>query len=74
VTVVKAVDEYAHGMAPHDAIRFRQQARNALDRAEAATNSVDIKAWLLVAEDWQKMAEAVEAGHENAAYAKGLPN
>lgn len=74
MTVAKPVDEYAHGMAPHDALRFRQQARDALDRAEAATKSIDIKAWLLVAEDWLKMAEAVEAGHEKTACAKGLTN
>jgi hypothetical protein len=74
VTVVKAVDEYAHGMAALDAIRFRQQARNALYQAEAATNSIDIKAWLLIAEDWLKLAEAVEARQENVACAKSLTN
>lgn len=56
---------YVHGMAEHDAIRFRQQAQEALEHAQSATSSVDIKAWLLVAEDWLKLAQAVEARHAN---------
>jgi len=52
-------------MAEHDAIRFRQQAQEALEHAQSATSSVDIKAWLLVAEDWLKLAQAVEARHAN---------
>lgn len=62
-----ATAEYAHGMAAHDAIRFRQQAQQALCHADAATNSIDVKAWLLVAEDWLKLAQAVEAGLGNSA-------
>lgn len=65
MTAVETVGEYAHGMAAHDAIRFRQQAQEALEQAGAATNSIDIKAWLLVAEDWLKLAQAVEAGRND---------
>ena len=57
--------DYAHGMAAHDAIRFRLQAQEALEHAATATNPLDIKAWLLVAEDWLKLAQAVEARHGN---------
>ena len=57
--------DYAHGMAAHDAIRFRQQAQEALLHAQSTTNPVDIKAWLLVSEDWLKLAQAVEARHSN---------
>lgn len=57
--------DYIHGMATHDAIRFRQQAQEALEHADAATNSIDIKAGLLVAEDWLKLAQAVDARHTN---------
>lgn len=54
--------DYLHGMAEHDAIRFRRQAHEALGHADAAANLIDIKAWLLVAEDWLKLAQAVEVG------------
>jgi hypothetical protein len=67
-TAVRAVGkagDYIDGMAAHDAIRFRQQAQEALEHAQSATNSVDIKAWLLVAEDWLKLAQAVDARHAN---------
>ena len=57
--------DYIHGMAAHDAIRFRRQAQEALEHAQSATNSVDIKAWLLVADDWLKLAQAVDARHAN---------
>jgi len=57
--------DYANGMAAHDAIRFRLQAQEALEHAATATNPLDIKAWLLVAEDWLKLAQAVEARHGN---------
>jgi hypothetical protein len=63
--VVAKGSDYADGMAAHDAIKFRQQAQEALEHAESAINIVDIKAWLLVAEDWLKLAQAVEAGHGN---------
>jgi hypothetical protein len=52
-------------MAAHDAIRFRQQAQEALLHAQSTTNPVDIKAWLLVAEDWLRLAQAVEARRSN---------
>ncbi|HMM89402.1 hypothetical protein [Bradyrhizobium sp.] len=52
-------------MAAHDAIRFRQQAQDALLHAQSTANPVDIKAWLLVAEDWLRLAQAVEARQSN---------
>jgi len=57
--------DYVGGMAAHDAIRFRLQAQEALELAATATNPFDIKAWLLVAEDWLKLAQAIEARHGN---------
>lgn len=63
--VVGKAGDYVHGMAEHDAIRFRQQAQEALEHAQSTTNPVDIKAWLLVAEDWLKLAQAVDARHTN---------
>ena len=65
MTALEAAGEYAHGMAAHDAVRFRRQAQEALEQAGTATNAIDIKAWLLVAEDWLKVAQAVEAGRSN---------
>jgi hypothetical protein len=65
VRAVAKAGDYAHGMAAHDAIRFRQQAQEALLHAQSTTNQVEIKAWLLVAEDWVRLAQAVEARHGN---------
>ena len=62
MTALEAAGAYAHGMAAHAAVRFRRQAQEALEQAGTATNAIDIKAWLLVAEDWLKVAQAVEAG------------
>lgn len=56
---------YENGMSEQDAIRFRQQAGEALARAADVTNVIDKEAWLLVAEDWLKLAQAVEARHGN---------
>ena len=52
-------------MSEQDAIRFRQQAGEARARAAEVTNVIDKEAWLLVAEDWLKLAQAVEARHAN---------
>lgn len=57
--------DYANGMSEQDAIRFRQQAEEARGRAAGATNLIDKQAWLLIAEDWLKLAGAVEARHGN---------
>jgi hypothetical protein len=56
---------YENGMSEQDAIRFRQQAGEARARAADVTNVIDKEAWLLVAEDWLKLAQAVDARHGN---------
>jgi hypothetical protein len=65
VRAVGKAGDYAHGMAAHDAIRFRQQAQEALLHAQSTANPVDIRAWLLVAEDWLRLAQAVGARQSN---------
>jgi hypothetical protein len=65
VRAVGKAGDYAHDRAAHDAIRFRQQAQEALLHAQSTANPVDIKAWLLVAEDWLRLAQAVEARQSN---------
>ena len=44
------------GPSEQDAIRCRQQAVEAQERAAAATDLIDNEAWLLIAEDWLKLA------------------
>jgi hypothetical protein len=56
---------YENGMSERDAIRFRQQAGEARERAAGVANLVDKEALLLVAENWLKLAQAVEARHRN---------
>jgi hypothetical protein len=43
-----------------DAARFRKQAEEARQHAERAISLLDKEAWLKVAGEWTKLAEAVE--------------
>jgi hypothetical protein len=51
---------YVDGLSKQDVIRFREEAEQARDRATSAID-IDKEAWLLMAEDWLKLARAVEA-------------
>ena len=57
------VRNYENCLSEQDAIRFRQQAVEAQERAAGATDLIDKEAWLLIAEDWLELAQAVEARH-----------
>ena len=45
-------------MTENDVERFRNEARECRQLAERATNPIDKQAWLRLAEDWIKLAEA----------------
>ena len=50
---------YSDGMSD-DAARFRKQAEEARQHAERAISMLDQGAWLRVAGEWIKLAEAAE--------------
>jgi hypothetical protein len=45
-------------MTENDVERFRNEAKECRQLAERATNPIDKQAWLRLAEDWIKLAEA----------------
>ncbi|MBO4228080.1 hypothetical protein [Bradyrhizobium neotropicale] len=45
-----------------DAQRFRKQAQECQELAGKAENARDKEAWLLLAEDWLKLAQGAERG------------
>jgi hypothetical protein len=47
-------------MSENDASRFREQAEEARQHAERAVSQLNKEAWLKVAGEWIKPAEAVE--------------
>ena len=47
-------------------IRYRQNAAECLDRAVQARNSEDVDAWLLIAEEWLKLAVESEDHNDKA--------
>ena len=59
---IEASDDvaYSDGRSEQDAMRFRKQAEEARQHAEKAIHVLDKEAWLKVAGEWIKLAEAVE--------------
>jgi hypothetical protein len=53
--------------------RYRKNAAECLDRAAAARKSEDMDAWLLIAEDWLRLADELDAAdqHKITATMKG---
>jgi hypothetical protein len=47
-------------MANDDANRFREQAEECRQQAEKATSPLDKEAWLRVAGEWIKLAQAAD--------------
>ena len=47
-------------------IRYRQNAAECLDRAAQARNSEDVDAWLLIAEEWLRLAIESEDRNDKA--------
>ena len=47
-------------------IRYRQNAAECLDRAVQARNSEDVDAWLLIAEEWLRLAVESEDHNDKA--------
>jgi hypothetical protein len=43
-----------------EAARFRKQAEECREQAEKATSPLDKEAWLHAAEDWSRLAMAVD--------------
>lgn len=52
--------EYSDGMSGEDVERFRKHADGCHQRAQRAINPLDKEAWLLLADDWIKLAQAAE--------------
>jgi hypothetical protein len=52
--------EYSYGVSNHDVTFYRQKAEECRRQAENAISSVDKEAWLLLAEEWSKMAQEAE--------------
>jgi hypothetical protein len=50
----------ADGMSAEGVVRFRRQADGCYRQATLAINPLDREAWLLLANDWIKMAQAAE--------------
>jgi hypothetical protein len=51
-------------MSKSEAARFRQQAEECREQAAKAFSPLDKEAWLKVAEEWIKLAMAVEERRE----------
>ena len=52
--------DYSEGMSDADMARFRKQAEESRQMAEWAINPLDKEAWLRVAGEWIKLAQAAE--------------
>ncbi len=44
-----------------DLQKFREQAKQSRQQAEKAFSQIDKEAWLRLANEWQKLADAAEA-------------
>ncbi len=56
--------DYPGGTFAENVARFRKQANGCHQRAALAVNPVDKGAWLLLADDWIKMAQAASSQTE----------
>jgi hypothetical protein len=45
---------------PEDAARFRQQAVECSQQAAKAINPIDKETWLRLAQEWLKLAQAID--------------
>ena len=52
-------------MAGDDATQFRREAQECREYAERADNPLDKDAWLRLAADWIKLAQAADFRREN---------
>lgn len=52
---------YSDVMSEQDIARFRKQADECRQQAEQAINPLDKEAWLRLAGEWIKLAQAAEA-------------
>jgi hypothetical protein len=46
--------------------RYRKNAEECLDRAAAARKSEDVDAWLLIAEEWLRLAVELDAAKQQS--------
>lgn len=52
--------EYSGGMSDQDIARYRAQAEECRQQAKRAVSPLDKEAWLRVAGEWIKLAQAAE--------------
>jgi hypothetical protein len=61
VTVEEADDvDYSEAMSDQDIARYRAEAEECRQQAERAVSPLDKEAWLRVAGEWIKLAQAAE--------------